>query len=140
MDADDEIAKLKWLLVLGVLFLLSGCFSWREMKYSMFGKSADAALVRVYETTEYARRGRTVEKLAIDYQFEDKGAIRKETDSVAIDSPRPRGRTVPIEYLSGSPGSSRLKGHSNKVWMFVFLGCLAVMGYKVFRLVQESKR
>lgn len=139
MDTGNEMQRLKWLLIVGVVFLISGFFSWREMQYAMFGKRADASLVRVYETQERGRRGRVREKLAIEYQFADAGSSRKETDTVSIDTARPTGETVPVQYLAGSPGKSRLVGHTQQFWVLIFLGSLGFMGYKVFRLVQESK-
>ena len=108
MDADDEVRRFKWMLAIGVLFLVSAFFAWREFKYTLAGKKTNAEIVRVYETRDIGRRGRTREKLAIEYQFTDaSGAKRKETDTISINSPRPRGKTVAVQYL-GSPGSSSI--------------------------------
>ena len=140
MDTDDEMKRLKWLLIVGLVFLVSAFFSWREMKYMMLGKEADARLVRTYETTERGRRGRTTEKLVVEYEFKGSdGASRKESDKVDIDAPPPAGKTVAIQYLDGSPGSSRLAGNTQKFWLIVFFGALAFFAYKIFRLVRESR-
>ena len=141
MDMDNEMARLKWLLVAGLIFVVSAFFYWRELKYAVVGKRTDAWLVRVYETTESGRRGRRVEKLVVEYQFKESvGATRKESDTIAIDADRPAGPTVAVQYLNGSPGSSRLAGNTRQWWLFVFFGSLAFAGFKVFQIVRESKR
>jgi hypothetical protein len=141
MDLDGETKRFKLLLFVGILFLVSAFFSWRELKYIAFGKRTDAKLVRVYETTEYARRGRTRQKQAVEYQFTDGGGqARTERDTIAASATPPRGPTVPIQYLDGSPGSSRLPGNSQRIWLIPFCGTLGFMGFKFYRLVQESKR
>lgn len=142
MDADEETARAKWMLIVGLVFLVSAFFAWREMKYAVFGKEVNAQLVRVYETEERGRRGRRVDKLAVEYQFKDAGdgTIRKETDTLSINSPRPTGKTVPVQYMSGTPDRSRIKGHSNQIAVIIFLACTAFFGFKIFQLVRESKR
>ena len=139
MDPDDEARKVKVLLVVVVLFIASAVGSCREASYSLFGKKTDAALVRVYEYQEPARRGRTVTKVAVEYQFDDKGTMRKESDNIARDADRPSGKTIPIQYVSGTPGRSRLAGHVNWIWPTIFFASLAVMAYYVWRLLKESK-
>ncbi|MEA2735560.1 MAG: hypothetical protein QOE14_2011 [Humisphaera sp.] len=140
MDADDEARRVKWMLAIGLLFLVSAFFSWREFKYALAGTKTNAEIVRVYETREIARRGRTREKLAIEYQFTDaNGVKRKESDTISIDSPPPRGKTVAVQYL-GSPGSSRLVGNGNSIWVIIFFGALAFFGFKFFQLVRESRK
>lgn len=140
MDMDNEMARFKWLLVAGLVFVVSAFFSWRELKYAVVGKQADAKLVRVYETTESGRRGRRVEKLAVEYQFKEAGgATRKESDTIAADADRPAGPTVAVQYLDGSPGRSRLAGNGQRWWLLVFFGSLAFAGFKVFQVVRESK-
>jgi hypothetical protein len=140
MDMDDETKRFKVMLFVGVLLLVSAFFSWREMKYAVFGKRADAKLVRVYETTEYARRGRTRQRTMVEYQFTDSsGQTRKESDKLSDSATPPSGATVPVQYLAGSPGSSRLPENAQRIWMIVFFGTLGFLGYKFYRLVQESK-
>ena len=140
MDMDDELKRLKWLLISGVVFLISAFFSWREMTYAISGKEVDASLVRVYETTERGRRGRTIHKLAVEYEFKGSdGVVRKESDTISVDAPRPAGPTVAVQYLDGEAGRSRLAGNTQKFWLMIFFGSLAFIGYKIFKLVREAK-
>lgn len=141
MDMDDEMRRLKWMLAAGVLFLVSAYFSWRELKYVMFGTQTDATLVRVYETTEPGRRGRLREILAVEYQFKESGGtVRKETDTLQIDTDRPTGPTVRVQYLDGSVGRSRLSGNTRRIWLLLLFASLSFLGFKVFQLIRESKR
>jgi hypothetical protein len=141
MDTEHETWRVKVWLGVGLLFLVSAYFSWRELKYLVLGGEADAKVVRVYETTERGRRGRTYEKLAVQYQFSDGGgASRTETDTIAASAPRPSGPTVRVQYLNGSPGKSRLAGNTQRFWLLPFFGTLGFMGFKFWQLAREAKR
>jgi hypothetical protein len=140
MDMDDEMRRLKWLLLAGLILIVSAFFSWRELKYAVLGSTVDARLVRTYETTEGGRRGRSREKIAVEYEFTDKdGTVRKETDTISTSEPRPAGPTVLVQYRSGSPDASRLSGNSQRIWLLVFLGCIAFVGFKIWSIMKESK-
>ena len=141
MDMDEEMGRLKVLLVDAIVFLISAFFSWRELKYIAFGKQADAKLVRTFESTEYARRGRTRQQRWVEYQFTDaSGAVRKESDSIPVSLEPLTGPTVHIQYLNGSPGSSRLPANSRRIALIFFFASLAYMGFKFLKLVREGKR
>ena len=55
MDQDDEIRKFKMILVAGVAFLFSAYFSWQELKFALWGESAEARVTRTFETAERRR-------------------------------------------------------------------------------------
>ena len=141
MDTEAETAKFKVMLVVAIVFLISAFLAWREMKYIMFAEEADAKIVRVYQFDDVGRRGRVREKLAIEYQFKDAetGTVRTETDTFPITVTPPKGPTVKVEYLKGAEGSSRVTGHSQKIWLWVCGGTLAFLAFKFFALVRESK-
>jgi hypothetical protein len=119
MDQDEELAKFKWILIAAIAFLVSSYFSYRELKYAVWGATAEATVTRAAETTEMGRRGRRRPMLVVEYTFSDGSTgQRSERDRVPIDWPVPEG-TVTVQYLPGVAGASRLAGHSNKfaVWM-----------------------
>jgi hypothetical protein len=77
----------------------------------------------------------------VEYQFTDSsGQTRKESDKLSDSATPPSGATVPVQYLAGSPGSSRLPENAQRIWLIIFCGHSSVFwGYKFYRLVQESK-
>lgn len=132
MEIDDDIKKFRFILVVGVLFLLSAVFSWGELKYALSGKSADAVVLQVKQTREGGRRSSP--KLSVEYQFaEEGGASRREYDTMPLDWKPPQDRTVKVQYLAGSPDSSRLAGNGNMVWVYIFFGCLLALAVLLFR-------
>ena len=141
MDTEEETARFKVMMFVGIVFLVSAFLSWRELKYLTFGKEVDAKLVRVYTFEDVGRRGRVREKIGVDYEFKDAetGDVRKETDTLPITATPPKGPTVKVQYLEGSEGGSRLAGHAQTIWLWVCGGTLAFLGYKFFALVRESK-
>lgn len=98
MDTDAETKRFKWLLMAGMLFVVSAFFSWSELKYALFGKQVEARLVKVVDTTDPGRRGRAV--MAVHYEFADPdGTTRNETDRLPTTWDRPSGQTIPVQYI-----------------------------------------
>src|SRR5687768_4237654 len=132
MDTDEEVGRLKWLLIGGIAFIISGCFSYQEMKYTTGGREVDAVVTGVKDIEERGRRGRVREKRLVEYTFKDNsGAERREKDKVDRDFPAQPGRKVSVEYLSDR---SRLKGNDNMFWVYVFLASLAFVVFKIFMI------
>lgn len=118
MDIDHEVYRFKVALVCGILFLVSTFMSYGELRYMMSGETAQATLIRAYETSRVSRRGGERRTLVVEYQFADAnaGGVRKESDRVPTDWPIERAATqIAVEYIPGEPGSSRLHGHSQMV-------------------------
>jgi hypothetical protein len=144
MDFDNEMQRLKWLLVAGVLFLLSAVFSYGELKFAVWGKTAPAKVTRTHETHNgggFGRRGlrERTPLLAVEYQFtEADGTARSERDDVPIDWPMPENGEISVQYLPGVADSSRLEGHSRMTWVYVFLGSLAWLAYSIYKLWREA--
>jgi hypothetical protein len=59
MDTDNEVAKFKWMLGAGLMFLVSGCFSVSELRYAVSGTTTDAQLLEVKEVTSRGRGERS---------------------------------------------------------------------------------
>lgn len=144
MDDENEVQKFKWLLIAILAFGISGWYSWTELRYATWGKTVDAEIVRMHETTRRSRRGITSTWLVIDYQFSEPGAsVRSESDEVPNDNPRPEGGKVAVEYVPGKPGMSRLAGHRNVIAVVIFgltLLWLAYQGFQLFREAREASR
>ena len=138
MDEEEELAKLKWILFAGIAFLLSGYFSFQELKFAVWGTTAQAEVTNTFETRN-SRRGGSL--LAVEYTFTDKeGKHYSERDDVPSSWPSP-GPKVTIQYLPGVEDCSRLEGHSSKVAVWVFFGCcawLAYSGYQLYQLASEA--
>ena len=106
---DEELMRAKWVLIAAFVFLISGCMTYTELEYLVFGHTTDARVVdaKLVDTSE--RRFRTTEKLRIDYQFtEPDGTARKGQQDLSPDrieeSAKPyqsgtlRGRTACPEW------------------------------------------
>ncbi len=141
MDEEHEIAKLKWLFFAGVAFLITGYLSYKEMKYAIRGKSAEATITRTFETTSVGRRGKPRKYLVVEYSFiDDDGKHQNDSDDVALDWPVPE-QSVTVEYLPGVERSSRIEGHSNMFAVWMFLGSCALLlfaGVKLYLMAREA--
>jgi hypothetical protein len=134
MDKDVEYSKLKWLLIAGVGFIVSGFISMTELRYAVFGKTVDAKVSEIRQKTVTGRRGSSHVEMSFDYHFPDAdGKIRNEKDDVPEGWPRPADGTIPVQYIPGVEKASRLSGHSNLVAVYIFLVCTIVLGYVWFR-------
>lgn len=148
MDEQEELAKLKWILFAGIAFLISGYYSYQELKYTVWSSTAEANVTRTYTSTKWTgggrgrrRWGRRREFLAVEYTFTDQdGKQHSERDGISIHSPAP-GPKVNVQYFSGVENSSRIEGHSSKVAVWVFLGCCALLvfaGFKLYQMASEA--
>lgn len=128
----SESAQIKLGVAVVVLFLFSFISSCSELRYIMRGIDAEAQLVEVKELQGNSRRGGSRTYVVAKYRFEDKdGTTRTEMDRVSSKFQPELGvnengsQTVSIQYQSGIPNRSRLKGHDDMMWVYIFLGTLA---------------
>lgn len=141
VDEQEELAKLKWILIAGIIFLISAYYSYQELKYAVWGATAEANVTRTFNTAESSRRGRRKNLLAVEYTFTDRdGKQHSERDDIPRNSPTP-GPKVNVEYLPGVEDSSRIEGYSSKVAVWIFLGCcilLVFAGFKLYQMASEA--
>lgn len=134
IDEDAELKKMVWILIVVVAFLVTGYLSFKELKYAVWGATAEATVTNTFDTS----LGRRSPLLAVEYTFTDKdGQQHSERDDVPIDWPEP-GPKVNVQYLPGVEDSSRLEGHSAKVAVWMFLGCCVLLGFAGFKLYQMA--
>lgn len=135
VDMDDEVAKFKWLLIGVIAFLISGYYSFSEVKFAIWGRTAEATVTRTYETTESGRRFRKRHYTVVEYQFaEADGTLRSERDKVSAGTVVPGISQIAVQYLPGVADSSRLAGQTSLTSICVFVGSLiwlSVAGYKL---------
>lgn len=140
MDMEEETAKFKWLLIVAVAMLISGCYSYSELKYLAFSKEVDGTVRRSYTQEERARRFRTREVLIVEYAYKDEGgSLKTAKERFTNTSQAPAdGTRVKLEYLAGDDDSVRLSG--NRKWgaVLIFLACLAGTGWFVVKTWREG--
>lgn len=135
MDSEQELAKAKWLLICGAIFLLSCFMCYDELAYLLWGREAQATVAKVYESR--SRRGPT--RLTVEFTFSEPGGLhRKGMVTVPTDWSAPRSGTVPVEYTAGELGRARLAGQVNWTWIIVFAASVAAMGVFGYRLWREA--
>lgn len=140
MDDGSEIQKAKWVIVFGLVFLISGYFALNEVRYMVFATSAEAQVMRVYQTVDYGRRGRRIPKLGVEYQFTDKsGASVTAKNSVNVETVIPEGASIRVEYIAGVKDSSRIIGAGNAAWPIggFVLSCLGLTFF-IVKLAREA--
>ena len=134
MEDNAELAKFKWLLLGGAIFLLSFCFTYEEVVYLINGHEIQANVTKAYVVT---KRGSS--RLTVDYTFtEPDGTFRKGSDTVSPDWPLPQSGTVLVQYTAGADGSSRLAGHIYWLGVSIFTVSILFMGIGIYNLVQEA--
>jgi hypothetical protein len=140
MDADNEIARAKWLLFSGLLFVVSCFICYDELVYVLKGRETQATVTKAYEVTRRGRFGLSRgTRLTVEYAFtEPDGTRRSDSDTVDPDWDLPSTGTVRVRYTPGASGRSRLAGHVNWGGIGIFVVSLGVMGYFGFRLWREA--
>ncbi len=120
MDADAEAAKLKFMLVVVAVFLISCYMSCQELKFATKGKLIEAT---VTDIKERQTRRSTVREVYYDYRRED-NQIWHGHAGVSDDYSVPRGTKIQIEYTGED---TRLAGQRNWVGLSIFFISLLAM-------------
>lgn len=137
MDHEDEIQRFKSILIAGVVMLVAAYFSWQELKYRVWGKTAQATITRTFEAERSGRRGRRRTVQVVEYTYSEEGGTPRTAQkdySLGADLPPPQFQ---VDYLPGE-GVSRVMGDSNWIAVAGFFGGLAWLGYSVFSLAREA--
>lgn len=137
MDHDLELARFKWILIAGIAFLFSAYLSYKELKFAVWGETAEAT---VTDTHEVRGGRRSSPKLAVEYTFTDEsGAHHSERDDVSINSAISTNDLLTVQYLPGVDDSSRIEGNSNRFAVVIFLGSLAWLAFSFFKLYRDAQ-
>ena len=118
----DKYARFQLLVIaslLGVMIFFAG----REMLYSLLGKTIDAKVTRQSnEHRSAGRHGGVYTVAVVEYSFsEASGRQRQERDEIRSGSGPSISETVPVEFVSGIAGFSRIQGNRGSVtfWLIV---------------------
>ena len=141
-----EAVQLRMLLALVVLFVVSAVTSCSELRYRIWGRTAAAKLLNAQNTTRSTRGGKD---LLLTYEFMDiDGSTRKEDDYVDGDWPVPAAdqtgaRHIQVQFIPGSPGSSRVPEQGRWFLIGLFLVTMTAMAIQFVRFYlgfQEHQR
>jgi hypothetical protein len=140
MDEENELEKAKFVLGFGLAFLICGYYAWDAMRYKVFASTADARVLRTYDTSSSSRRGGRTPRLGVEYQFTDKsGASVTEKDEVSLDTVIGSDGQIRVEYLAGIRDSSRIAGsRSAALPILLFLGSLTGLVIFIIKLAHEA--
>ena len=111
--------KMKFVLTIIALVLISLFMSCQELHYMVSGKTADATMNSRVENFENRMRR------VVGYNYMDRGEARQKFVEVPMDWPGVGQPTVKVQYIPGSD-TSRLYGQTNMVWVIIFFISLAV--------------
>jgi hypothetical protein len=134
MDLDQETRQFKRLLRVGVLFLVSIFFVWREFKYAVWGEVVDAHVVEVRQLNSGAR--------VVRYDFKDRaGNVVRDSDTVSGDyAIHPGDHGARVQYLPGGEDEpSRIEGHRNVRSLVIFFAALLLLAVFLWPIVREAR-
>lgn len=150
----SEKAMFKLCTFAVVFVLVSLLKSCNELSYMMNGKETQARLLSIKEVEESKRGRRGIPRgsrtrLEVKYTFDDEHVDRPRVEAFRIlpDFELPIGNdeqgrdVVDIEYMPGQKMISRLAGHDDKMWVYIFFGSLgtgaAVAGIACYRFYKS---
>lgn len=144
MDADEETKKFKLIAGLGAAFVVSMVVSCQELKYTMWGKAAEAKVLKMEEVVvRVGRRGREEPRMRIHFTYDDAGATVKMIDSYPIhldySNAQATGK-LPIQYLSGDKYSARMAGTGKVIGVVAFFVFLGLFVLTLIKYSRDAKR
>jgi hypothetical protein len=134
------VQRVKIRIVLGiiVLFLVSMVMSCQELRYMVSGKTVDAKLELSQVEKSRSRAGNEVKKRVLAYSFFDGDKFRREYADVPLNWSNGESPTVKVQYLPGKERFSRVEGQRNLVWVAIFFTSLAVAAVGIFMIAREK--
>ena len=134
MDTDSELAKAKWLLISGVLFVVSCFICYGELVYLLNGRETQASVTKVYEVTKRGRFGMNRgTRLEAEYAFKEPDGTRR-TGTSTVGKDWDFSDSVAVRYTPGENGRSRLAGHVNWLGIILFFASVCALGFFGFRI------
>jgi hypothetical protein len=141
VDVDSETHRLKIWLFVGAVVLISAVMSCTEIRYAIWGQTAEATIQRTHEVQIYRRHGMSETKLAVEYEFsEQDGTERKEVMNQEMNWPVPADHKIKVQYLPGVWRASRLVGEWNYIAVSVFVVSFGVAMFFVVKTWREASR
>jgi hypothetical protein len=116
MDMNTEMLKFRLLLGGILLFLVSLIMSCSELKYRVWGQTADGTITGAHmETDRHGQKHQVVE-----YIFMDGQTSRREYVNVDPNQAINLNAAVKVQYIPGKERQSRILGDNNMGWVTVF--------------------
>jgi hypothetical protein len=119
------------------LFVFSFVMSCQELKYMVQGKIVDAQIIDNH-TEKEERNGEQYEKRVIGYGFQDGQNYRREYADVPLNWSPQDSPTVKVQYIPNWERHSRLLGHNNMAWVYIFFASLVAGAFAVFFLMRQA--
>ena len=136
MDHDHELKRFKGILIAGLLFLISGCFAYTELKYAVRSKTTDA---QVSEAKRWLSGRRQTPKIDLKYSYQEAdGTHRSGRDDVPESWVPGDLKTVQVQYIPGAQDSSRIKASERLMPVYFFAAMVVWLGYAIFKLAREA--
>ena len=128
-----ETFQLRLMLIVGILFIVSAFTSCQEIRYTTFGRTADASIVKTLRVAN-----RRSSNLLLTYSFADlDGTRRTEEDDVSLDFQPDQDdaghNIVSIQFIPGSPGASRIPSGARWIHIAIFLIMLTALSILAVR-------
>ncbi len=128
-----SLRQLRFAIGVFVLFCVSAFMSCREISYAFWGRTAEAQITD-RELVEVRNRRSTTTKMRLDYNFVDSDGLKRDGHVLFDpDGEIPEGFTLPVQYLSGATGPSRMAGRPEWTWPIVFFA--SIIGVIVWAIV-----
>jgi hypothetical protein len=127
MDFIYSLIRLRGIIGLLMLFCMLGFASWRELEYGLWGETARGTVTGIEPGVRY-RTGRMPGYYFINFEYTDaSGAPRTGREPMSLSVPQPAiGEPVNIQYCPSPIAIARLEGHSQFIYVYMFLGMLTI--------------
>ena len=134
IDIDEETQTFKRLLQAGVILLKAMYLAWGDVKFWLWGNTAQAIVVAVKESPFDSDRAE------VQFRYKDtNGKTVDRADTIPFEVAATVGETVQVDFLTGDPTSASLarKGHTSGLIML--LACLMLIGWRVYPVWVEAR-
>ena len=136
----DEMDKFKFILFVGAVFLVSMFQSCKELKYTVFGESAQGRVTQTNAVEKIRGRGlsrREIDRVHVHFVFkgEDGSTYRGQVETSPREAEALRAEEFEVAYMADEPKYTALpSSHRSIIWPSLFGVTLVVLAISVIRL------
>lgn len=119
-----------------IVFLVSTVFTWQEIRFALWGRTAQGTIDEIEEVRRLRNSGWRVVYRFRDHQQQEI-VIR---DFVRLSWQPPAGQDVVVHYLSSDSKEARMAGMENRIAPLIVGGTLLFLFITLARYYREARR
>lgn len=130
-DEDEDVVAFKQFVRSGLLFMFAIWLGWTDVRFQIWGETAEATVLRVRETRE---------RNHVEFQYrEPDGTPVVTQESISVDESVSAGQSIIVDFIPGDPSTAVLGHRGHWFGLLLCAFCFFVAGVQLYPLWREAR-